>query len=204
MNSPAGRGFGTALGILFAALLSGFALPTRAATVTLEFPIGNVLFPGDGTNVTSEFASQGVLFSKHHADLPANFQPSLGVQENLIDQLTFNNLFRLYFVGAEPVVSVTVTLLDSNRHPQTHSLTAFDRAGNILDSSSHAESGLLADPFSLTVIAAGGIDSVVALESPFGAEVLLRVSFSTVPLPPAAASFAAALSVIVCLRRRAR
>jgi len=110
----------------------------------------------------------------------------LGSQENRIganagEYGTFYNLFRLIFIVTDPVIEVSVTLIDSNLNPQIHTLTAFDAAGNIVDVDSFTENDLFPDPFTLTVASSGGIAFVVALEQPYGAEILNQISYTIEP-----------------------
>ncbi|HXI93689.1 MAG TPA: hypothetical protein VNO24_27200 [Blastocatellia bacterium] len=151
-----------------------------SATV-IDFPPGTLPFP-DGTNITNQFQSQGVIFSADDSDLPPEFQVSQGSQENLILQGTFFNLFRLNFTTGMTVESVSVTFGDQNSNSQAHTLTAFDRAGNVVDRASFTENtvypDIFPDPFTLTVSSCQGIAFVVAIEQPLGAERVERIAFT--------------------------
>jgi hypothetical protein len=148
------------------------------STTTLTFPIGTLSFP-DFTNITDEFSSQGVIFSADDSDLPSKFQKSLGAQENLILEGTFYNLFRADFISTSPVFSVIVILRDSNINPQTHTLTAFDVSGNVINSDSLTEDGLFPDTLILTISSASEISFIVEIEQQFCAEVLELLSYTT-------------------------
>jgi hypothetical protein len=110
------------------------------STVIANFLPGTLPFP-DGTNITNQFKQQGLIFSADDGDLPPEFQASLGTQENIIISGTFFNLFRLNFLPStkRPVVSVTVTLGNHNGVFQTHTLTAFDSSGTVVDAASFTQ-----------------------------------------------------------------
>jgi hypothetical protein len=155
---------------------------SEGSTVIADFLPGTLPFT-DGTNITNQFKGRGLVFSAEDADLPPEFQMSLGWQENRISGATLYNLFRLQFLDAtRPVVSVSVALRDNNLNPQTHTLTAFDRSGSVVDTASFTESikdgDVSPDRFTLTVSSCKGIAFVVAIEQPFGAEVLERITFT--------------------------
>lgn len=156
----------------------------KGSTVTTDFPIGKVLFP-DRTNITDQFRSQGLIFSADDADLPPIFQKSLKDQEHIVISGTFHNLFKLKFVQDErPVTSVTVTLVDSNEILQTHTLTAFDSTGAVVDTASYVDKPGDDRVFSLTVSSCKGIAFVVAIEQPFGAEAIQRITYTRGPIEP--------------------
>ena len=160
----------------------------EASTVIADFTPYTLSLPV-GTVITDQFAKQGIVFSTDGADLPPEYQKSLGPQEHVVreggatypfDQnvdAILTNLFRIDFTRRN-VVSVSVTLRDKNLNPQVHTLTAFDSSGNVLDVDSLTESGELIDRFTLTVSSCAGIVSIVALEQPFGAEQVDRVTFT--------------------------
>lgn len=152
----------------------------RSVTV-IDLAPGTLPFP-DGTNITNQFESQGVIFSADASDLPPEFQVSLGSQENRIQDGTFFNLFRLNFATDATIDSVSLTFGDQNSNSQVHTLTAFDRAGNIVDRASFNENTafpeIFPDPFTLTVSSCQGIAFIVAIEQPLGAERLERIAFT--------------------------
>lgn len=160
---------------------SGSVCRERSTTMLNFFP-GTVPFP-DGTNLSNEFARSGVVFSGVDSDLPPEYQQSFGGAGPLVQDGRLTNLFRLEFTTEQPVVRVTVTLSDSNGVRQSHSLTAFDGKGRVVDRATFTEhfevNSLFPDRFTLTVSACAGIAYVVAIESPLGAEVLEQISFTT-------------------------
>ena len=150
-----------------------------ASTVTVDFPPGTLPFP-DFYNITTEYSDKGMVFSATDNDLPLEYQKSLGSQENAIGGGTFYNLFRVNFITADPVVNVSVTLGDQNGNAQTHTLTAFDSTGNVLDIDSFTEfAGYNPDTFTLTVSSRKGIAFIVAIEQPFGTERLESITYTT-------------------------
>lgn len=182
---------------ILAFICASFAPPTWTAdkslscneqsTTILDFTPGTLPFP-DGTNITTQFQSEGVTFSADDSDLPPQFRQSLGWQENRVQDGMFYNLFRLNFPSSgQPTTKVGITFHDSNGNRQVHTLTAFDSAGNVLDKASFTEylvdttyTGYpFPDRFTLVVSSCKGIASVVAIESPFGAEVVERIFITT-------------------------
>jgi hypothetical protein len=116
----------------------------EASQEIVDFSPGTLPFP-NLTNITDEFVQDVLVFSADDSDLPFDFQKSQGAQENLINDRTFFNLFRLNFVDHKRlVVSVSVTLGDHNGNRQTHTLTAFDSSGAVLGSASFTERELFA------------------------------------------------------------
>ena len=149
--------------------------------VTLDFGPGQI-FLLDRTNVTAEFQAKGVVFSDIDSDLPAEFHRSLGSQDNLALDGSLFNLFRLDFVGVDPVVSVEVTQVDLNDRAQTHTLTAFDERGDVIARDKVQLGGEFGE-FTLRVSSTQGIAAVVAIEDPPGAERLVRIVYTTTERP---------------------
>jgi hypothetical protein len=139
---------------------------------------GTVNYP-DGTTLTDQFKGQGVSFSAYDGDLPPEFRRSLGTQENCVQGQTVYNLFRLEFIADKPVVEVSLEFGDRNVRSQTHTVTAFDSSGNVVDSATfRKDTGLARRPFSLKVKSSQGIAFVVAIEQPFGAEMLRGITYT--------------------------
>jgi len=146
-----------------------------AKSMTVNFPAGEVPFP-NGTTVTHQFKPAGLIFS------------STNPQNNFVQDGYFYNPDRIQFITTEPVVSVSITLTDSNLNLQTHLLSAYDRNNNLLDLATFTDPspgtypqlcGVVQgcqnsspDRFTLTVSSCKGIAYVIVDAQPPGAQTL--------------------------------
>ena len=161
--------------LLFTFIVESYATTTDISFAQLNYP--------DGTNITSQYSDQGLAFSNDPTGLDGSFI-GLGSQENRIQDGFFWNPFRIDFIPAKPVVSVTASIGDSNANTQMHSLFAFDQSGNLLDEASFSDFGYpIQQSFDLTVSSQHPIATILFYEQSFGAEILYSLEYTTVPEP---------------------
>lgn len=155
------------------------------STTIMDLSLGTLPFP-TGTTITDQFQTEGVTFSTDNTGLPPEFQRG-GSQDNVIQQGSLTNLFRLDFDRGTPIVAASVSIQDANVNGQVHTLAAFDHSGNILDRVTFTEPPLqpsFPDRITLKVSSCKGIASIVEIEDPPAAERVERITFTHGQLIP--------------------
>lgn len=159
------------------AWMGGNALLAQETTTRITFD--NLPFP-ERTNLTNELEHLGIVFSDDDTGLDPDFPCSaLRPQENLVQQGTLFNLFRLRFVTDAPVTHVTVEFSDHNGNEQIHGLYQLDEDLQIVQADFFQDTGSRLDDFALQLDDPEGIAEIAACEQPYGAERLLAITFTT-------------------------
>ena len=158
-----------------ATALTGWSAGTASAytstTTTLDLTPGTVPLP-TGTIVTNEFVnSYGLRFIGGSPPQAAY---------NYIQDNSFWNLNELKFTW-RPVRQVTLSFRDQNGAFETHTLTAYNRAGVKVGSASYTDKTAVGGAFTLRITTSyrksQAISYVIESNVPPGAELLTRVSY---------------------------
>ena len=165
--------------LLLFAVLPGAA--AAQAVVTVDFH--NLPYP-DGTILTTEFQSSGLIFSDESTGMDPSFPcPALVGQENQVQDGSLFNLYRIQFATVDPVVDVVVSFRDHASAIQLHELFELDGSLNIGQSVSYDDANGNVRPFSLHLANPAGIAGIAACEQPLGAEAILSITMTTQPDP---------------------
>jgi hypothetical protein len=183
----------TAMAAVLTAISCAVALEAHAAIkvgelscqtsriINVDFPAGDLPF-ANGTIVTSQFKSAGLSFS------------STNPQSNVVQDGSFYNPDRINFVTRDTVLRVSIALTDDNSALQTHTLSAYDKNDELLDTATFTDPSWSTYPqlcgiaggcqfptpdrFTLTVSSCRGIAYVTVDAQAPGAQALEGIVYS--------------------------
>lgn len=139
----------------------------------------------DGISITGQFVNvpaipflgkvpclqyPGIQFSDAYSDLPSPLNVAYNLpQANFSIGGEFLDMWRASFPTSS-VLSASITIHDRDGQDQTHTLYAVDGSGTLIAAYGWQESGLYANPITLSVTAPEGktISSIILVTEPYG------------------------------------